>query len=220
MDYNTIEIHWLGHAGFKIKDKSTKKIICIDPFQLSEEEEKADFIFITHSHYDHCSLEDIKKIIKPETEIIVTTDVLSKLAKITPHPRSIIVESSKEYKLKEIQFQTIPSYNINKKFHPKGNEWVGYNIYFSEGIKVYHAGDTDLISEMRNVQTDIALLPVDGTYTMNAEEAVRAATMIKPNLAIPMHWGSIIGTKEDAEKFLEGCKQKSISAQILEKNAD
>ncbi len=216
MEYKNLVIHWLGHAGFKII--SREKMIFIDPFQLSEKSsnEKVDVIFITHSHYDHCSIEDIKKIIKTETIVVATSDVQSKLGKVAPHVSAFIVEPGMSYNVGKILFQTVPAYNINKNFHPKNNYWTGYLINF-DGIKIYHSGDTDLIPEMKNVKTDIALIPVGGTYTMNAEEAVRTVEIIKPSLAIPMHYGSIVGSREDAERFVDGCREKGIKAEILEK---
>ena len=219
MEYKNLIIHWLGHAGFKIKFR--EKIIFVDPFQLADnteenKTEKADIIFITHSHYDHCSIEDIKKIIKPETIVVCTSDVQSKLGKVASHVNSLIVEPGKKYNIEEISFETIPAYNINKNFHPHDNYWVGYVINL-DGTKIYHIGDSDIIPEMKNVKTDVALFPIGGTYTMNAEEAMKAAVAIKPLLAIPMHWGSIVGTKEDAEKFVQGCREKGITADILEK---
>ncbi|MEN9625984.1 MAG: hypothetical protein RL557_312, partial [archaeon] len=177
---------------------------------------KADIIFITHAHYDHCSIEDIKKIIKPETIVVSTNDVQSKLGKVAPHVNSLLVESGKEYTVNGINFHTVHSYNLGKQFHPRDNAWVGY-IIDCGGTRLYHAGDSDFIKEMHSVKADVCLFPVGGTYTMNAEEATRAAEIIKPSLAIPMHWGSIVGTKNDAERFVNGCKEKGIRAEILER---
>ena len=115
----------------------------------------------------------------------------------------MLVEPNKSYEVEGIKFHTVPSYNTNKHFHPKQNEWVGYVIEH-DGKKIYHAGDTDVIPEMEivhKINVDIALLPVSGTYVMTADEAAKAAEIIKPKLAIPMHWGAIVGTQKDAEKF-------------------
>ena len=113
--------------------------------------------------------------------------------------------------------KAVPAYNVNKKFHPKDEGWNGYVLEIS-GKKVYHAGDTDLIPEMQSLgDIDIALLPVGGTYTMTAEEAVDAVRFIKPKLAVPMHFGSdVVGTEEDALRFVQGCKEEGFNAEKLE----
>ena len=216
MKYKGIEINWLGHAGFKIANDS--KVIYIDPFQLENNKnyDNADIIFITHPHYDHLSIEDIKKIIKKETLIVSTSDVNSKLRKVGENLNVRIIEPNQKLEVSGIKIQTLPSYNIGKEFHPKNNFWVGYVIEIN-GIRIYHTGDSDVIPEMNTIKTDIVLLPVGGTYTMNNYEAVRAVEIIKPSLAIPMHYGSIVGSKKDAEDFVNGCKSIGINAEVLEK---
>jgi L-ascorbate metabolism protein UlaG (beta-lactamase superfamily) len=114
-----------------------------------------------------------------------------------------------------IEIEVVPSYNTNKKFHPKPNGWVGF-IFKVKGQRIYLAGDTDYIPEMKNFKADIALLPVSGTYVMTAEEAVKAALDIKPKIAIPMHFGSIVGSQNDADRFSAGLKGK-IEVVILQK---
>lgn len=214
MQFNNLSINWLGHAGFKIVYQNT--YIYIDPFQISENNEKANIILITHAHYDHCSIEDIKKIIQPSTIIVCGSDVQSKLGKVGNNIKSRIIEPGKKETINEAIINAIPAYNLGKPFHPQDNSWMGYIIEIN-GAKIYHSGDTDLIPEMKTVQTDIALLPVGGTYTMTAQQAVEAASIIKPKLAIPMHYGSIIGSKADAERFVKECNEKNIQAQIPEK---
>ncbi len=215
MKYKNIEINWLGHAGFKIKNK--EKIIYIDPFQLNSSYEKADIIFITHPHYDHCSIEDIKKIIKSETIVVSTSDINSKLRKVNDNLNIKLVEPNQEFNINGIKVKTIQSYNIGKEFHPKNNFWLGYIIDF-DGVRVYHSGDTDIIPEMNTVKTDVALLPVGGTYTLDSFEAVKVAEIIAPKLAIPMHYGSIVGTKNDAENFVNECRKRGLNAEVLEKD--
>lgn len=220
MNIDGVEITWLGHAGFLIKNSKT---ICIDPFNLKEGTEKADFIFITHSHYDHCSLEDIQKIVKEGTKIICPAGCQSKITKLENPVEMILVEPNQEMEFGEIKFSTIPAYNLDKPFHPREEQWVGYVIKMN-GVIVYHAGDTDAIPEMQNLtgfnqanKKLIALLPVGGKYTMNSEEAVEGAKMIKPFLAIPMHYGTIIGTEEDAKDFSKGCESEGIKVYVLNK---
>ncbi|MEQ8188734.1 MAG: MBL fold metallo-hydrolase [Candidatus Eremiobacterota bacterium] len=184
-------IKWLGHAGFKIKGE---KVIYIDPFQIGEDE-KADIILITHEHYDHCSPEDVAKIQK-ESTVFVTID--SCMPKLGGHIKT--VKPGDELSIESVHIKAVPSYNIGKKFHEKSTNKVGF-IVTIDGESVYHAGDTDFIPEMKDIHADIALLPVSGTYVMTAEEAVRAAEVIKPEYVIPMHYGSIVGSKSDAETF-------------------
>jgi len=214
MLYKNIELKWLGHAGFLIKNE---KIIYIDPYQLDNKEwEKADILFITHSHYDHCSIEDIKKIIKQETIVVCGSDVQSKLGKVGDNINIKIVEPGKSGEINGIVFSTVPAYNIGKVFHKKNEGWMGYIIEVND-LKIYHTRDSDVIPEMNTIKTEIALLPVCGKFTMNADEAVRAAEIIEPKLAIPMHYGSIIGSRENADKFVNGCEELRIEARILER---
>lgn len=221
MKIQNIDIEWLGHAAFKLK--AAKKIIYVDPYQLTRGEE-ADIILITHSHYDHCSQADIEKIAKDGTIIICTADCQSKITRISKKIRLEPIEPGIELNLDDLKIRAVEAYNTNKKFHLKNEYWVGYIIQFDNTI-IYHAGDTDLIKEMEKLtgygkkgNFFISLLPVGGTYTMNAEEAAEAASLIKPSLAIPMHYGSIIGSRSDAERFVQLCKEKGIKAQIIEKS--
>ena len=223
MKINGIELKWLGHAGFLIKVLDTEKIIYIDPYNISEESEKADVIFITHSHYDHCSLPDLKKIVKEGTRIVVTPDCQSKVARFDVPVRIELVEPGHEVAFNGMKFVGVPSYNIDKDFHPREEGWVGYIIKVGD-VVIYHAGDTDFIPEMQKLtgfkqqgKEFIALLPVGGRFTMSAEEAAEAAELIKPTLAIPMHYGSIIGDESDAKEFVELCEEAGIKAEILEK---
>lgn len=204
------DIEWLGHASVRIKGG---KIIYIDPYNLMTEE-KADLILITHGHYDHFSISDINKIIKPDTKIFATPDCSSKLARIET-AKVQIVSPNQRFTEGEVVIETVPAYNKNKEFHPITNDWVGYIITVS-GKRIYHAGDTDFIPEMKNIKADIALLPVGGTYTMNAKEASMAANLIKPKIAIPIHYGSIVGKESDAQDFKEMCKVK---VEILKSNS-
>ncbi len=193
-------IHWLGHATFKIVTED--KIIYIDPFQLKKKDQ-ADIILITHEHFDHCSPEDVEKIQKPDTVIVTTSDCALKLSGEIKK-----VKPGDKINVKGIEIEAVPAYNTNKKFHPKENNWVGYIINI-KGTKIYHAGDTDKIPEMKDFKNiDIALLPVSGTYVMTAEEAAEAATIINPKIAVPMHYGSIVGSEKDAKKFADLLKGK------------
>jgi L-ascorbate metabolism protein UlaG (beta-lactamase superfamily) len=195
------QMQWLGHDTFKIE--SGGKVIYTDPFQLKDGLPKADLILITHEHYDHCSPEDVKKIAKKGTVIVAPGDCEGKLTGSlrTVKPGDRLTEMG-------IDIEAVPSYNTNKQFHPKFNSWVGY-IFTVEGKRIYLAGDTDHIPEMKNFRCDIALLPVSGTYVMTAEEAAKAAEDINPEVAVPMHYASIVGTEDDAEKFKKLYKGKT-----------
>jgi len=220
MKIGKVEIKWLGHAGFFIKNTG---IIYIDPYNIKEGMEKADMILITHSHYDHCSVADMKKIVKEGTRILMTADCQSKITRFDVPIKMEIVEPGQELDFSGIKFFTLPAYNLDKPFHPKEGNWVGYLIKMDD-ILIYHAGDTDKIPEMQKLtgykqegKEFIALLPVGGRFTMSAEEAEEAAELIKPTLAIPMHYGSIVGSEDDAKEFCELCKEKNIKAEVLEK---
>ena len=213
-----IELHWLGHAGFKIK---SGKVIYIDPYHIGDSE-PADIILITHSHYDHCSIEDIRKIVKDNTAIICPADCQSAITKIDKKVNMQLIEAGEKLKLGNIEFHAVPAYNINKQFHEKSEGWVGYVIKLGKVI-IYHAGDTDLTEDMKKLtgyskegNKFIALLPIGGKFTMNYEEASQAAEIIKADIAIPMHYGTIISSGDDAEKFQDLCKDNGIEAKIME----
>lgn len=226
MEINNIKIEFLGHSGFLIRTEDGKTII-IDPYNISEKatEKKADFVFITHSHYDHCSIKDIEKIIKPETTIVVPADAQSKITKLEEVNMQVIEAGDKlSFDEDKLKVEAIPAYNIDKDFHTKADSWIGYLLKFDKVI-IYHTGDSDKIPEMEKLsgygkhgQEFVALLPVSGTYVMTADEAGEVAKMLNVDLAIPMHYGAgVAGTIEDAEKFIRVCKQNGIAAQILEK---
>ena len=188
------KLSWLGHASFKIKGKT--KVVYIDPWKLKGSPEAADIILIGHSHYDHLSAPDVEKVQKPSTVIITTSDCASGLKgniRIIKPGSTVVVD--------DVTVQAIPAYNVNKAFHPKSNEWVGF-ILTLDGERLYYASDTDFIPEMKALKNiEIALLPIGGTYTMNANEAAQAAKNINPRIVVPYHYGDIIGTKEDAERL-------------------
>jgi len=220
MNISGLEVKWLGHSGFMIKNHKT---IYIDPYNIKPDSEKADIILITHGHYDHCSVSDIKTLIKEGTKIFLTADAQSKITRFDIPIDIQIVEPNQEFNIGETKISTFPAYNIDKPFHQKGEGWVGYLVKIN-GLIIYFAGDTDLIPEMQKLtghkqpdKTFVAILPIGGRFTMNVEEAFEAAKLIQPSLAIPMHYGAIIGTNEDAQEFVSLCKQEGIDAKILEK---
>lgn len=187
-------ITWLGHDAFKI---AASKIIYIDPFELAGELEAADIICITHDHYDHCSPADVAKIRREDTVVVAAENCRAKLKGDVRW-----VKAGDKLNIKGVTIEAIPAYNVNKEFHPREAGGVGY-VLTVDGTTIYHAGDSDPIPEMEGLKVDIAMLPVSGVYVATAEEAVEAADKIKPNFVIPMHYGSIVGSRADAERFKE-----------------
>lgn len=193
-------IKCLGHSSIKL---IYNKIIYIDPYNIKENNNDADIIFITHIHYDHFSINDINKIKNDNTIIVIVDDLYNDVLELGFCEANIIkVLPNNNYIIDNIKFNTIPSYNINKNFHPKDNNWVGYLIEINN-IKYYIPGDTDLTEESKNVECDILFVPIGGTYTMDYKEASILTNIIKPKVVIPIHYGSIVGNKEDANKFKE-----------------
>lgn len=204
---------WFGHASFQFTDEQGNKIYYVDPFDLPEALSlpKGDLIFITHAHSDHCSFDDVKKILKADSVLIAPPDCLQM---IDVTNEKISVEPNNQYEVKGFKFWTFPAYNINKPFHPKENNWVGY-FFNINGVKIYHAGDTDFIPEMEGLakwSIDIAMLPMGGTYTMDVDEAIKAANAIGAKTTIPMHYKRLLGAnyKDAEEKFKSSVKGKVV----------
>jgi L-ascorbate metabolism protein UlaG (beta-lactamase superfamily) len=203
------KIAWLGHDCFRI---DAMKTLYFDPYQLSSGP-KADLILISHDHFDHCSPEDVAKIQKPKTVIVTEKDSAKKLkgdVRVVKPGDTLTVEG--------IKIEAVPSYNTDKDFHPRKNAWLGFVVEV-DGVRIYHAGDSDFIPEMKNLKVDIALLPVSGTYVMTAEQAVQAALAVNPKLAIPMHYGAIVGDEQDAVHFKKALAGK-VEVQVLRKEGD
>lgn len=190
---NVDNIHWLGHATFRIEDGRTQ--IYIDPWKLPAGAPKADVILITHAHYDHFSAPDIASIEQPTTLFVAPADVAAKLK----GKHVVAASPGGTYQIGSLAVHAVPAYNIGKDFHKRTEGWVGYVVTLSNGVRVYHSGDSDVTPEMKAVKTDVAMLPCGGTYTMTAAEVAQAANAFKPGILIPMHWGDIIGSRADAE---------------------
>jgi L-ascorbate metabolism protein UlaG (beta-lactamase superfamily) len=185
-------LHWLGHDSFRL-DTGIGPIY-FDPFQISGGPTAA-VVLCSHDHFDHCVPEEIAKVAGPKT-VVVTESVCA--AKLTGEVR--VLKPGQSMEVQGVGIRAVPAYNTDKQFHPKENGWLGFVITV-DGVSLYHAGDTDFIPEMKGMKVDIALLPVSGTYVMTAEQAVEAAKAIEPGLAIPMHYGAIVGDESDADKF-------------------
>ena len=203
-------IELLCHSALKINKNNV--IIYVDPFHIKERYNDADFILITHSHYDHFSEEDIQKVKNKNTTILITEDLISKVNS-NDYKNIVKVEPFQIYEFKDIKIETIPAYNINKKFHPIENNWVGYILTINQN-KYYVAGDTDITKENKSVKCDVAFVPVGGTYTMDAKEAVTLVNEIKPKIAVPIHYGEIVGSEDDAIEFVNNLN-KLIEGKIL-----
>ncbi len=190
------KIFWLGHSSVKI---GGERVIYIDPWKL-QNPGKADIVLISHSHGDHLSTDDVEKIRGGETVILTTADCASQLSGDVR-----TVRPGDTVNLGDVTIETGPSYNTDKDFHPRANNWVGFVITVG-GKRIYYCGDTDVIPEMNDISADIVIAPVGGTYTMTADEAARMVNAIQPEAAIPIHYGDIVGSIKDAERFRDLCE--------------
>jgi len=196
----------LGHDTFRI---AASKVIYTDPFRVTQRDE-ADIVLVSHEHFDHLSLEDLEKVVVPGTTIIASPLCEEGLKKVKAKEKRFLDPGGKltvgTPKAGEVKIEAVPAYNTNKfrepgkAFHPKGEKRVGF-VFTMDGTTVYFAADTDFIPEMKSIRCDIALLPVSGTYVMTAEEAAEAAATLNPKIAVPMHYGAIVGSDADARKF-------------------
>jgi L-ascorbate metabolism protein UlaG (beta-lactamase superfamily) len=208
-----IKISWLGHDAFRLKNDKT---IYIDPYKIKGKE-VADIILITHEHFDHLSVDDINKISSENSVIVAARPCANQLGRVKAKEIKY-VKPGDELEIDGVKIRAVPAYNITKfrepgrPFHPKDAGGVGY-IVNMKGISIYHVGDSDFIPEMKELKVDVLLVPVSGTYVMTAEEAASVANAIMPKLAIPMHYGAIVGSERDAELFkkLAKCEVKILS---------
>jgi L-ascorbate metabolism protein UlaG (beta-lactamase superfamily) len=198
-----VQITWLGHDGFKLKKE---KVVYVDPYQLKTQAESGDLVCVTHEHFDHLSAGDLKKVVTPRTTMVTIAACAEAVRALRPKAVRV-VKAGDSAEVDGVALEVVPAYNINKfrspgnPFHPKADGKVGFVLGLG-GIRIYHAGDTDEIPEMASLKgVDVALLPVSGTYVMTAVEAAKACKAIQPKLAIPMHYGSIVGSSADAAVF-------------------
>ncbi|MFA7248119.1 MAG: MBL fold metallo-hydrolase [Dehalococcoidia bacterium] len=188
------------------------KVIWIDPFRLSGSgDPKADILFITHAHGDHLSTDDMRKVIKPETIAVGPPDCIAQVP--VPDDKKYPVAPGETHTIEGVHVEVVPAYNIDKPYHPRSNNWVGYVIEVA-GRRLYHAGDIDRIPELKNIRADVVMLPVGGTYTMGPEEAAAAVREdLKPRLAVPIHY-TVVGSEAEAQRFKELCDEGIV--QILQ----
>lgn len=203
-----MKIEVLNHASVKL---SKDIIIYFDPYRIETDFNDASYVFITHDHYDHYDEDSLKKVINENTIIIIPTCLKERMSKLANN--IIVVEPSNTYNYKDISFETISSYNTTAKFHPKEENYVGYNVSI-DGTRYYVMGDTNRTPESDQVKTDICFVPIGGTYTMDVIEASEYINYTKPSKTIPIHYGSIVGDKSLAEKFKQ-LINKEIEVEIL-----
>lgn len=189
-----VTIDWLGHSAVRL---TGSKVVYIDPWKLRAGARAADYVLVTHAHYDHCSAEDVAKVSGAGTVVLAPGDCDPGLAFVSVKPGQHLGYAG-------LAVETVPAYNPAKKFHPRNNAWVGYLITL-DGERIYITGDSDHVPEMDALRADVVLLPVGGTYTMTADEAAALVNVLRPRLAIPIHWGDIVGTRADAERFKKLC---------------
>ena len=196
-----LEFTRIAHDTFRIKGS---KVIYTDPYKVSKNDE-ADIVLLSHEHFDHLSLDDLKKVIMPGTTIVASPMCRDGLKGVKVKETHFLDPGGK-LSVGKVEVEAVPAYNLNKfrepgqVFHPKNEKRVGFVVQM-DGTRVYFAADTDFIPEMKAIKCNIALLPVSGTYVMTAEEAAEAAAAINPKIAVPMHYGAIVGSEADAKKF-------------------
>ena len=181
---------------------SRDKIIYFDPFKITARYQDADIIFITHDHFDHYDVDSISNVKKNDTKIVLPASLKDKALELFEKNNILVVEPLKDYVLDGISFKTVPAYNTNKNFHPRSNNWVGYVVNI-DNHSYYVMGDTDSTPEAKEVKCDVLFIPIGGTYTMDYKEAAELTNVIKPQIAVPIHYSTVVGSREDANKFLE-----------------
>ena len=188
------------NAHSSVRLELAGKVIRVDPFSLRDSPRDADLIFFTHEHFDHFSPDDTARVEKPDSVFVLPASMAEKAAPVIGTRRSIPVTPGDRGEIDGLRFEAVPAYNPGKRFHPRAKDWVGY-VLEAEGLRVYIAGDTDATPEAAAVRCDLAMLPIGGTYTMDAAEAAALANRIRPALVIPIHYGSVAGSAEDFGRF-------------------
>ncbi|MBP2030729.1 L-ascorbate metabolism protein UlaG (beta-lactamase superfamily) [Methanohalophilus levihalophilus] len=208
----SVTIEWLGHAGFVLKDR--EHVVYIDPYKVPPyvgHDLQADLLLITHEHHDHCSPQSITKVRKSTaTTLIPESCNLEFRGDARRIDAGDILHD--ELSIKGLNIEVVPAYNIEKSNHPKGMG-VGYIVEIG-GKRIYHAGDTDLIEEMKKIDADVALLPIAG-YGMDEKAASEAVSWIRPEVVIPMHYGTLEGMDGDLDLFISLVKEKAQDVEVV-----
>jgi L-ascorbate metabolism protein UlaG (beta-lactamase superfamily) len=189
-------VTWFRQASFRWSDP--ERVVYVDPWGTPDDAPPADLILITHAHFDHFQPDEIARLRRGDTQVVAPHDVAAELSGAVT-----AVAPGETYMIAGVSFTTVPAYNTREEaleFHPRSNRWVGYVFEFG-GITYYHAGDTDHAPELDDVRADVAMVPIGGHYTMNPEEAAGLARVIVPRVAVPMHFGFVVGSPSDAERF-------------------
>ena len=190
----TRALAWYRQAAFRVRDS---KVLYIDAWGLTGDTPPADLVLVTHAHGDHFSRDDIAKVTGPNTTIVAPADVAQQL---TGTVRS--VKPGDRLDIGGVKIDAVPAYNNvqGRTGHPKERNWVGYVIELG-GRTYYHGGDTDNVPELASLKVDVALVPIGGTFTMDASEAATLVRAIRPRTAVPMHYGYASGSATDSERF-------------------
>ncbi len=194
---DTMNITVNTHSSIRI---AGSKVLYFDPFQITEDAHDADIIFITHSHYDHLDPKSVSHVSKNDTIFVAPASIQQEMREVIKEAELILLAPGDSKEVAGVSVQAVPAYNRLKPFHPKKNSWNGY-VVTMDGVRYYVAGDTDAIDELLSVSCDVALVPIGGTYTMNAKEAAKFINKIRPQVAIPTHYGTVVGKVEDADVF-------------------
>lgn len=208
MDINNVEVNTQSSIKLMLD-----KIVYFDPYKIEDNKNDADIIFITHNHYDHMDSESIEKI-KNDSTIIIAPKSMEEVVKNIKFKDYIFLNPNEEINIGNLNVKTIPAYNINKTFHLREYNWLGYIVTYNN-ISYYVAGDTDKINENEKVKCDVAFIPVGGHFTMDVNEASELIKIINPKIVIPIHYGSIIGNIVDGKKLKE--KLSDTNIEVIEK---
>ncbi len=195
MSYEQIRVN--TQSSIRIEGSKT---VYFDPFQIPKETHDADVIFVTHSHHDHFDPESIEKVRKDDTIFITPAAMSAEITKLAGDSKVFLLSPGENILLEDLKISGVPAYNKLKPFHPRHNKWLGY-VLEMDGTRYYVAGDTDAVKELQSISCDVALIPIGGTYTMNAKDAAGLVNAIKPAAVVPTHYGGIVGSPEDADVF-------------------